>query len=328
MARRAITAWTDDASSGISDIRTKWGYHFNSVGSTSINQVDVTGVTGNSPSVNDRFAVLGFAMGFAGDGNALTGGSGGSAAIASNFLYGADPGAVVFEGLTPGQAYRATFLSVGWDDPPVTRVITLGSPTDSLTIDQNAYGNNEGIRFDHFFTPDSTSHAVVLKPATNSTFHLYALALSHQASGSVADWKQAAFGADASNPLISGENEDPEKDGGANLLEYAFRTEPLIPNPPVFRLPATVQLPGSVDARQFSFPYQATSADLRYRLQYSSDLGMWNDAFELNLATHAKTQIPGVSGIADANAQSVTVDVTDPTLFGGTIFWRLVVDLP
>ena len=89
-----------------------------------------------------------------------------------------------------------------------------------------------------------------------------------------------------------------------------------------------MQLPGPVEARRFTFPYQASATDLRYRLQHSSDLGIWNNAFELDLRNGTKMQVPGISGTADANAQGVTVYVTDPALFSGTMFGRLSVDLP
>lgn len=44
---------------------------------------------------------------------------------------------------------------------------------------------------------------------------------------SIEQWRQEKFGADASDPLISGDNADPDRDGWPNLLEYALGMEPL-----------------------------------------------------------------------------------------------------
>ena len=41
------------------------------------------------------------------------------------------------------------------------------------------------------------------------------------------DWRKNKFGADADNPLIAGPNADPDHDGIANALEYAFNLDPL-----------------------------------------------------------------------------------------------------
>jgi hypothetical protein len=47
----------------------------------------------------------------------------------------------------------------------------------------------------------------------------------------VDEWRFTAFGADANNPLIAGNNADPDHDGLPNLIEYAIGFQPLTPDP-------------------------------------------------------------------------------------------------
>ncbi len=325
-----VLPWTDDGTSGISPGHTLWAYHFNSTGSATVASVPVPGVPGNAPAVAGRFSVAGFPNTYTGDQNELTAGNGGSAVMAANFLWGENPGTVTFEGLTPGQSYRATFLSVGWDDPPLLRNVTFLNGTNSLSVSQNLYGNNRGLRVDHTFTAAAATHVVTLTPAAVDTYHLYALALSVDGdfTTTLADWKQSEFGADAFNPAVSGDDADPDGDQIPNLLEYSLRTSPTAFNAPAFALPVPVSLPDSGEARQFTFPYQAGSADIIYRLRHSTDLRNWDDIFRLNLVTGEITQAPGVSGTLDTANQTVTVTVTDRRLFDGSSFWRLTVERP
>jgi hypothetical protein len=87
-----------------------------------------------------------------------------------------------------------------------------------------------------------------------------------------------------------------------------------------------VVLPGSVQGRKFTFPYQANSGDLAYRIRQSSDLVTWRDVYRFDAATGVSTQLPGVSSGIDADTQTVTVTLTDMSLFAPPSFWCLVVD--
>jgi hypothetical protein len=276
-----VLPWTNDGSSGITPGQTVWAYRFNSTGTTSVGSVPVIGLTGTSPAVSGRFSVQGFVAAYPGDQNVLTSGAGGSSVLAANFLFGANPGTITFEGLTPGVTYRATILSVGFDEAPVARNVTFSSTAGERTVEQNTYGKNQGIRIEHTFTATAATQAVTLTPATDATFHLYAL-----------------------------------------------RSNPQAANRSGFALPVPITLTGSVEARQFTVPYQPTSGDLVYRLRHSTNLGTWTDAFRLDLATGTITQRPGVSGTADATTRTVTVTITDLSLFAPPSFWRLSVEQP
>jgi len=325
-----VLPWTHDGSSGIAPNRTVWAYRFNSPETANIGSVPVIGLTGASPSVAGRFSVEGFRFGYNGDQNALTDGSGGSASVAAHFLYGASPGVITFQGLTPGTTYRATFLSVGWDDVPVRRDITFGSAAGSRAIEQNTYGNNRGIRIDHTFTATADTHAVTLTPATDATFHLYALALGVEGDVSLtyADWKQVEFGTRAFDRGLADEQDDPDGDDIPNFLEYALRMDPGVGDPSSFGLPEVIVLPGAVEARRFTLPYQPNSGDIVYRIRHSKDLITWTDAYRLNLATGVASQLPGVNGVIDPATQTVTVTLTDPGLLAPPSFWALTVEKP
>jgi hypothetical protein len=323
-----VAPWTNDASSGISPRHTLWAYRFNSPDSTRVSSVPVIGLTGTSPAVAGRFSVQGFVGTFAGDQNLLTSGTGGSSLMAADFIYGAYNGIVTFEGLTPGISYRATFLSAGFDDAPFARRVTFGSPVGDRTIDQNAYGNNHGIRIDHTFAATAATHTLTLTPAQDATFHLYALALSVEGNIPMgySDWKQSEFGARSFDRGVGAEQDDPDGDGIPNFLEYALRLNPRSAGVSGFSLPVPVVLPGSVQGRKFTFPYQANSGDLAYRIRQSSDLVTWRDVYRFDAATGVSTQLPGVSSGIDADTQTVTVTLTDMSLFAPPSFWCLVVD--
>jgi hypothetical protein len=325
-----VLPWLDDGTSGISPGRTLWAYHFNSTAAAEVASVPVVGIPGNAPAVAGRFSVQGFPNTFTADQNALTAGKGGSAVMAADFLWGENLATVTFEGLAPGQTYRATFLSVGWDEPPLARNVTFRNGTNSLSVSQNVYGNNRGLRVDHTFTAAAATHVVTLTPASVDTFHLYALALSVEGrvATTLADWKQAEFGADAFNPSISGDAADPDGDRIPNLLEYSLRSNPKAFNASGFKLPEVIILPGAVEGRRFTIPYQATSEDVVYRLRRSTDLANWTDVFRHSPTTGTSTLVTGVTGNADANAQTLTVTVPDLGLFAPPSFWRLTVEQP
>lgn len=325
-----VSPWTDDASSGITPGRTVWAYHFNSPAATSVNSVPVAGLPGTASAIDGRFSTQGFVATFNGDQNAVTAGTGGSTVLAANFIYGANPGTVTFAGLTPGVAYRATFLSVGFDEAPFAREVTFSSADDDLTVEQNTYGNNQGIRIDHTFTADAPTHTVTLTPVGVGTFHLYALALSLEGNLPLtfADWKQSEFGSRSFSLGISGDDDDPDGDRIPNLLEYALRHNPQAVNQSGFALPERITLPGAIEARRFTIPYQANSGDIIYRLRHSGDLVTWVEAYRLDLLTGAATQLPGVNGVADAQTQTLTVTITNPGLLAPPAFWRLSVEQP
>ena len=84
-------------------------------------------------------------------------------------------------------------------------------------------------------------------------------------------WRTAQFGADASNPAISGDAADPDHDGVINLLEYAFGSNPVsgAPTP----MPAA-----SVTGGLLALTYQQKSGiqDISFDIEISDNLTSWS----------------------------------------------------
>lgn len=85
-------------------------------------------------------------------------------------------------------------------------------------------------------------------------------------------WKNARFGAQASEPLVSGASADPDADSLPNLLEYACGTDPNTANPP----PASMDLTGGW--LRLHIPRDPLATDVTLIVETTSDLtdsGSW-----------------------------------------------------
>ena len=169
VAAWAYTAWTNDADSGITSASTY---------TTAVN------LGGSAVTVNNvQFAATATSgTGYSIGGNILTLSSGASAVtgnsatLANNFIYGGNPQrTVTLTNLTPGSMYETSLFSYGWEASG--RVQTFASGSNTLTLDQDVYGNTNGIRIVYTFVADNTGTKVLtITPAASNTFHLSALA--------------------------------------------------------------------------------------------------------------------------------------------------------
>ena len=173
----AVSAWTNDASSALAP-GVAWAYHFGATTTGTVNGVSVPGLAGGNPAVSNQFAFSGLPLNFLNDSNALTAlGGPGSAVLAHDFVYGGNPGTITLPGLTVGQNYRVSILGVGFD-AALARRSTFSGGFDSLTMDENIFGNDRGVRLDYTFTARTTNRVISLTPElAGQTFHLYALTL-------------------------------------------------------------------------------------------------------------------------------------------------------
>jgi hypothetical protein len=100
-------------------------------------------------------------------------------------------------------------------------------------------------------------------------------------------WQSTNFGANATNSAIAGDTADPDGDGVANLLEYAFGLNPLVRD--AEGLPDVV--PG---AGLLSLDYVQMNAatDITYRVQWATNLLSWftNGVSEQTLSTNATSR--------------------------------------
>jgi hypothetical protein len=177
------TAWTNDASTGL-DAAFGLGTRIFSFGSTTsgtLNSIPVTGIGGGNPTVvaagpMPGFSTAGFGSVFNNDANNVFGV--GSSVIDNDFVYGGPNQSVTLTGLTPGQDYVLRLLGVGFDDAPYARSATFGAGTDLLTINENAFGNNNGNMISYTFTATGASQLFSINQTGEPSFHLYGLAVT------------------------------------------------------------------------------------------------------------------------------------------------------
>ena len=118
-------------------------------------------------------------------------------------------------------------------------------------------------------------------------------------------WRTQIFGANANNPVISGDLADPDFDGSPNLLEYAFGTDPLNPN-------SVPRVTGWAEIGSLNFLYQkpVAATDLIYLMEESTDLKSWNET-------------PYSEQVLSVNGATQTVKVTIPFNYFAPIQPRL-----
>ncbi len=175
----SVHPWTGDATSGINDgasYNYTHAYNFGSAAGPVVNGITFTGLGGANPS-NAQLALANFSGVFVGDTNTLTAAGGGSAGLATDFIYNGFPGFIRLNGLTPGTEYHLSLFSVGWDDSGRNISFQSYSQTTGSDWDQDIYGNDAGVRFSYVYTaPASGSITVTTNPLTNGSFHLYGIA--------------------------------------------------------------------------------------------------------------------------------------------------------
>ncbi|MCX6923302.1 MAG: immunoglobulin domain-containing protein, partial [Verrucomicrobia bacterium] len=164
--RWVVDAWNDDASSGLnSNFYYTHAYKFGNAGNFSINGVAFTGLGGNNPQVPGSFSTTFLTSGPAGGGATVTGDS---TNLAMNFDYGyaipaGNSESITLNGLTPGTNYVATIFSYAWDDISTNsldyRWATFSMGEDHLTVQQDQFGQYNGIRISCSYTADSTGKA-------------------------------------------------------------------------------------------------------------------------------------------------------------------------
>jgi len=114
-------------------------------------------------------------------------------------------------------------------------------------------------------------------------------------------WKLAHFGTNANNPAIAGDLADPDADGIANLMEYAFATDPNAANTNTFT--------GSLVGQQFQlyFPRNTSASDITYVVQTSSTLLSWSNLMTYTAASGWVANLPGASA-SESTATGVPPD--------------------
>ena len=173
----STVAWSDDATSGIdgSYLYTH-AYNFGNATGANVNGVNFTGIAGANPSAANYTSVLGAL--YNNDVNNITGFG---AALAKDFVYAGFPEVHNLSGLTPGKNYVLTLYSVGWEAAGNRFGALVGGKGDGITaIDQDQFGDNNGIRIEYRYTADSTGNLKVTSSEIQSAvapaaMHIYAM---------------------------------------------------------------------------------------------------------------------------------------------------------
>jgi|GEM_PF-871442 len=174
----STTAWTGDASSGIDSANTYWAYHFGSTALATINGVDVPGINAVTATVPGRFTLDALTNAVADTNNLTSLGGNGSALIAGSYRTGGPVNTLELEGLTPGITYRLSLLSAGWGSPAGTRRTEFQINGGNAIANQEQFGTNNGIRFDHVFTPTASTYQVFANGNTDYPWHFYGISLT------------------------------------------------------------------------------------------------------------------------------------------------------
>ena len=167
-AQWTYSAWTNDADSGITSA-SSYTVAVNCAGAAA----SVNGVAFQASALTGtNFSIGGAVNEYPGAAPNITGNS---LALASSFIYNAFPRTVTLTHLTPGVMYETSLFSFGWEASG--RSQTFASGSDSLVVDQDLYGNQNGIRIAYTFVADSSgSKVLTITPSSGNTFHLCALA--------------------------------------------------------------------------------------------------------------------------------------------------------
>ena len=170
----ASSAWTNEASSGIDPLyRYTHAYNFGSTSNLALNGVPFTGVAGGSPSVAGQFSTTNFGNVLNNDPNNL---SGASRTMANDFIFNSGrPAAstITLNGLTPGARYVLSMFSVGYEAG--SRNVIFQSAMGQFALNQDAYGDNNGIRVDYQYLADSSGNATISINGPYN-FHFYGFA--------------------------------------------------------------------------------------------------------------------------------------------------------
>jgi hypothetical protein len=178
----SYTNWTGDGDSGITNDFIYTAAH--AFGDNNGGSITVNGVT-----FQEDFSRSGTGWTVTGVGNNLAGDddvtvTGNSEQLAQEFIYQGNPALIQLSGLTSGVVYRTTFFSAGWEASGRWQTFVNDASTDSIYLDQDTYGNNNGITISYVFEATGPTESYTITPDGN-TFHIYAIANREAASGTL-----------------------------------------------------------------------------------------------------------------------------------------------
>lgn len=155
----SIQAWNDDATSGVSPNHVyTHAIKFGAATNFNLNGINFTGIPGGNPTNGGNYSSANMPSVFNNDLNNITGyGS----PLARDFIYNGFPGVHNLSGLTPGKNYVFTLYSMGWDDGARPGAFIGGIGEQMEILNQDQFGNNNGVRFEYAYTADASGTAKI-----------------------------------------------------------------------------------------------------------------------------------------------------------------------
>jgi hypothetical protein len=150
--------WSDDETSGVSPNHPyTHAFKFGSATNLNVNGIKFTGLAGGNPT-GTNYTSAGLGIVYNNDVNAVT--TSGSI-LGRDFLFGGFPETHNLSGLTPGKNYVFTLYTVGWSDGIRRAALIGGIGEGSSVLNQDAYGNDQGVRFEYAYIASAAGTATI-----------------------------------------------------------------------------------------------------------------------------------------------------------------------
>jgi hypothetical protein len=170
-----VAAWTGDADAEIFATNTyTHAYNLGAATNVTLNGVLFTGIAGANPTVSGQFVLTNAPTVL--NNSAQNNLTGASALLGNDFVYNGQTPQLKLQGLIPGASYRLTLFGGGFGTTSGTRVATFSSGGYSLTVDENAYGQGNGLRLTCDFVATSSTETIDGRVLAAGTFHVWAFA--------------------------------------------------------------------------------------------------------------------------------------------------------
>lgn len=226
---------------------------------------------------------------------------------------------MLISGLNPTQRYDFTFFGSRNTGGNRTGLYTINGNTVSLNAANNT---SNTVSLLNVF-PNAFGQVLISVEKDPAAIQGYLNVLSISTAGvPLENWRAAQFGANVSDSQIAGDGADPDKDGIANLMEYALGGDP---NGGARTILPMTTIP--VDRLQMGFS-RLQPSDVSYVMEASPDLVNWTPIATFAANGNAWTGPATVNETGTGSTRSVTVQDTQIVGSGSKRFLRLKVTKP